>query len=124
MEFIKSFLYDTISIAGKRHIAAVLSILTVLGAWASFVVIGPNWGIDFTGGTEIHLQFDEAIEIGEIWGTLRGLGSRMMPSRRSAATLQTSLRFESKTRLGADEMRQTVETKLRKPWRRLDQWHT
>ncbi len=31
-----------------------------------FFFIGPNWGIDFTGGTEVQIQFKEPVDISEV----------------------------------------------------------
>lgn len=39
-----------------------------------FVTVGPNWTTDFTGGTEIRVQFDDEMDIGDLRGTLRELG--------------------------------------------------
>ena len=59
---------------GMRYGAGMLSVALVLLSWVVFVAIGPNWGIDFTGGTEIHLKFDEpTIEISEVRQALRTL---------------------------------------------------
>ncbi len=63
--------YDFI---GFRHKAGVVSGLLVLVSLILFFAKGPNWGIDFTGGTEVQLAFDEAIEIGEIRDSLTSLG--------------------------------------------------
>ena len=73
----------------------------------------PKLGIDH-GGTEIHLQFDEAIEIGEIRGTLRGLGLADDAVQKVGGDLanEFAIRIQDAS-FGADEMRQTVETKLR-----------
>ena len=57
-----------------RFHAGGASAVLVLLSWVAFAVVGPNWGIDFTGGTEIHLRFDEAPEITEVRGALRSLG--------------------------------------------------
>ncbi len=59
-----------------RYITGTASVILVVGSWLIFAVVGPNWGIDFTGGTEIHLQFEdpEAIEIGQVRAALRDLG--------------------------------------------------
>ncbi|HHO51586.1 MAG TPA: protein translocase subunit SecF [Deltaproteobacteria bacterium] len=67
-----------------RYLAGGISALLVLLSWAVFAVVGPNWGIDFTGGTEIHLAFGEYNEaeewvvtptdIAEVRGALRTLG--------------------------------------------------
>jgi preprotein translocase subunit SecF len=59
---------------GKRKIAAVFSTITVMVSLALFFVVGPNWGIDFTGGTEVLLRFDENVEIGEVRTALSQLG--------------------------------------------------
>jgi preprotein translocase subunit SecF len=50
-----------------------MSLGLVLLSWALFVGIGPNWGIDFTGGTEIQLRFDEDIAISEVRDALRAI---------------------------------------------------
>lgn len=66
---------SNIDFVGMRHVAAVVSAILVLGSWAVFFVYpGPNWGIDFTGGTEIHLQFEDGLEISELRSTLGTIG--------------------------------------------------
>jgi preprotein translocase subunit SecF len=89
MQFIKPG--TRIDFVGKRNIAAVLSLFLVIASVALFVVKKPNWGIDFTGGNEIQLQFvapvaagaapgadrsplAEAVQIGELRGALESLG--------------------------------------------------
>jgi preprotein translocase subunit SecF len=58
---------------GKRKIAAVVSSLLVIASLALFFVKGPNWGIDFTGGTEVFIDFDEPVEIDEVRTSLAAL---------------------------------------------------
>ena len=55
-----------IDFVGMRKIAAVLSVLLVSASLALFFFVGPTWGIDFTGGTEVHLKFKEATPISEL----------------------------------------------------------
>ena len=75
MQRLKSKLYDTkIDFVGKRKHAAVLSVILVVLSWVFFFTIGPNWGIDFTGGTEIHLRFDDSVGIAELRSALKGIG--------------------------------------------------
>ena len=57
-----------------RYLAGGASAVLVVLSWVLFFAIGPNWGIDFTGGTEIHLQFQEPTEIREVREALRELG--------------------------------------------------
>src|SRR5687767_7187247 len=51
-----------------------VSMLLIVLSWAAFFAIGPNWGTDFTGGTEMHLKFSDPVEIGELREGLRQLG--------------------------------------------------
>ena len=74
MNFFKQFLDDLeIDFVGRRYQAGYMSIGLVLLSWALFVGMGPNWGIDFTGGTEIQLRFDEDIAISEVRDALRAI---------------------------------------------------
>jgi preprotein translocase subunit SecF len=57
-----------------RYIAGFLSVVTVLLMWVLFGLIGPNWGIDFTGGTEIHVAFQDATQADEVRGAMQKLG--------------------------------------------------
>ena len=72
MQFIKPG--TTFDFVGRRKIAAVFSGLMVLASLVLFFVMGPNWGIDFTGGTEIQVKFDQPTEIADVRGVLTDLG--------------------------------------------------
>lgn len=56
----------TIDFMGKRRIAAVISTLLILASLGLFVVQGLNWGLDFTGGTLVEVEFDEAVPPEEV----------------------------------------------------------
>ena len=63
MEAIKSKLSSlNIDFVGKRRYFAVLSGILVLVSWVLFFTVGPQWGIDFTGGTELQFRFDRCEE--------------------------------------------------------------
>ncbi len=70
------FIPDSLSIdfVGKRKVAAAISAVLVVASVVVFIVIGPNWGIDFTGGAEIRLQFEELVEIGEVRDAIVAVG--------------------------------------------------
>lgn len=75
MEWLKQKLdQSNLDFVGKRKPAAYLSALLVLLSWVAFFAIGPNWGIDFTGGTEIHIQFEEDVEITQLRQGLAKMG--------------------------------------------------
>lgn len=70
-EFFVGASYDFV---GKRKYFAIFSTLMVLASMALFFVKGANWGIDFTGGTELHLKFTDLDDIGELRGALIDMG--------------------------------------------------
>ena len=47
---------------GKKGIFLALSSLLVLGSLLSLIFVGPNFGIDFRGGTDIILHFDKTVD--------------------------------------------------------------
>ena len=64
----------SIDFIGKRKIFGSISALLVAASLAVFFLVKPNWGIDFTGGTEIVLDFDEPTEISEVRAAVNSLG--------------------------------------------------
>ncbi|BDI60729.1 protein translocase subunit SecF [Qipengyuania nanhaisediminis] len=54
----------------------VLSLVLIIGSWGVVAVNGLNLGIDFAGGQEIRLTFEEenAAPVGELRETVAGLG--------------------------------------------------
>ncbi|MGB5158759.1 MAG: protein translocase subunit SecF [Desulfobacterales bacterium] len=56
-----------IDFIGKRYIAFGLSVLMILVSIISLIIRGgPNYGIDFLGGTVIQLKFNSSVEIAKI----------------------------------------------------------
>ena len=75
MNWLKSKLTNSnFDFVGKRKTAAIVSMLMVIASWTLFVFPGPNWGIDFTGGTEVHLRFDDEVSINDMRASLVELG--------------------------------------------------
>ena len=60
----------SIDFVGMRKFAAMMSTLLVSASLALFFLVGPTWGIDFTGGLEMHLKFQESTSIGDLRGAL------------------------------------------------------
>lgn len=63
-----------IDFVGKRGIFAIMSGVVVLASIILFFVIGPNWGIDFTGGTEVQVHFKQETSSEEVREALTGTG--------------------------------------------------
>ena len=69
MEFIKQEL--TIDFMGRRKIALMISAAMIAVSILSLVVKGgPNYGIDFVGGTLVQIKFAEPVTVKEIRGVL------------------------------------------------------
>ena len=73
MQFIKETHIDFI---GKRKIAiAISSALILIGIISLIVRGGPKYGIDFTGGTSLQVQFQKPVNIGEVRKILSNIGA-------------------------------------------------
>ena len=72
MQFIKETHIDFI---GKRRIAIIISaILIVVGIASLLIHGGPNYSIDFTGGTSLQVRFEKPIRVSEIRDILSNIG--------------------------------------------------
>ena len=65
MEFIKQEL--NINFVGRRKIALVISAVVIAVSILSLVIKGgPNYGIDFVGGTLVQIKFAEPVTVSEV----------------------------------------------------------
>jgi preprotein translocase subunit SecF len=71
MRILENLNYDFL---GKRKLAYILSAVLLLVGLASAIIRGFEFGIDFKGGTEIVLQFDKAVDVGQIRTDVENLG--------------------------------------------------
>lgn len=60
-----------INFMGARHIAVVVSLLMVFASLGSLAVKGLNFGLDFTGGTLIELNYEQAADLNKIRSQLQ-----------------------------------------------------
>ncbi|MFB1010603.1 MAG: protein translocase subunit SecF, partial [Thiopseudomonas sp.] len=64
----------TINFMGVRVIAVSFTLLLVLASLGTIAVKGFNFGLDFTGGTLIELNYTEAADLNAIRGQLQAGG--------------------------------------------------
>jgi preprotein translocase subunit SecF len=69
MEFFKSNL--NIDFLGARYIAIGISSVLILTSVLCFVFRGMNFGIDFTGGTLVEVEYQKPVELDQIREVLR-----------------------------------------------------
>lgn len=72
MEFFKQ--NTNINFMALRKWAALLSILLVLGSIVSLCMNGLNWGLEFTGGTEIHVLYAQPADLAVVRQQLQQAG--------------------------------------------------
>jgi preprotein translocase subunit SecF len=63
-----------IDFIGMRRKTTVASLILVILSLVLLFTKGLNWGIDFTGGSEIHVDFHEPVEISELRAAVIELG--------------------------------------------------
>lgn len=88
-----------IDFIGKRRICAVLSICLILAGFAAAMTRGVSFGIDFAGGTEVHVKFlGEAVDEGrvrEAVGVLPGVGGLTVVRFGSVEANEFLVRFQT-----------------------------
>ena len=71
----KLFRKTNIDFIGKRKIALVISgIVLAVGIVSLVMKGGPRLGLDFTGGVEVHLQFEKSVSITQVRTGLSSIG--------------------------------------------------
>lgn len=72
MEFFK---HNTkIDFMAQRKWAAVLSVVAILASLASLAVYGLTWGLDFTGGTQLQVSYEQPADMAAIHESLENGG--------------------------------------------------
>lgn len=104
-----------IDFMGKRRIAFAVS-LTLIGITVvSPFVRKPNWGVDFAGGTEIQVQFNQDVDAGDVRRTLEsaGLADVSVQVFGDPADHEFLVRAGRATLFTAEEFAKNVEPRLR-----------
>jgi preprotein translocase subunit SecF len=63
-----------IDFVGKKRWFFLISAILIIAGVISLAVFGLNWGIDFSSGTAITLQFGKEVELSQLRQELAGLG--------------------------------------------------
>ena len=84
-----------INFMGLRNIAIGLTLLFTLVGLGSLAVKGLNFGLDFTGGALIELQYDQPAELDAIRGQLREAGYPDAVVQTFGATTDVVVRIQS-----------------------------
>lgn len=90
------FLINTkIDFIGKRKLALFFSGALILIGIASLIIHGgPNYGIDFLGGTSIELEFEKPISVGEVRDAVSRVGYGTAEIKQFGAANEILIRVE------------------------------
>jgi preprotein translocase subunit SecF len=57
---------ETVAFMSLRKPAAILSVFLIIGSLTSLAINQLNWGLDFTGGTQIEVGYEQAADLPQI----------------------------------------------------------
>ena len=108
MNFLKP--KSDVDFLGKRYIFGALSLLLVSLSVVTFIFMEPNWGIDFTGGMEIVVDFEEPTDIAEVRSAVGklGLSDDSVQQINAEEDYTYSIRVRDAT-FGTEELKSEVE---------------
>lgn len=95
-----------IDFMGKRKLALGLSGLLIVMSLIALPTMGLNFGLDFTGGTEVEMRFAEAPEVSDVRESLAGAGMPDATVQRFGSATDILIRippFEGETQSDAAE---------------------
>lgn len=114
MDWLKRYFDEaTFDFVGRRRTAGLISVAMVLVSWMWFGLVGPHWGIDFTGGTEVHLRFSEPVGITDVRDTLGTLGLPSDAVQEFGGTGANEFKIRiNQSDFGADALRTEIRGRL------------
>lgn len=102
---------------GKRRFFAIFSTILVALSALLFFVVGPTWGIDFTGGTELRVRFAETMPLADLRDGLAkgGIDAESVQSVGDVSENTFVIRIQDAT-FGSEDGRAQVESTLKKAY--------
>jgi preprotein translocase subunit SecF len=112
LEFIKPG--TQINFLGKRRTALYISALVIIAGLVSLIAKGgPNYGIDFTGGTLVQLKFSAPVTVKEVRSGLKDIGLGDSLIQRFGSENEIVVRLEASPG-GLEDVGRKITEQLRK----------
>jgi len=98
--------YKEIDFVGKFNAVKIAMLAVPVISIASMILLGFNWGIDFSGGSEMQVKFDKQVTPQEIRTVLAGLGfdKNQVQSYGEEQNHEMLIRVERVATLGPDDL--------------------
>jgi preprotein translocase subunit SecF len=92
-----------INFLGMRKVSIVISaILLAVSIWA-IAVKGLNYGLDFTGGILIQVNYAQPVDVGDVRGALEKAGIQNAVVQSMGGTREISIRLQPPKQMGASK---------------------
>lgn len=109
MEFFKT--NTQIPFMRQRKYAAIFSIIIMLASIISLFTNGLNLGLDFTGGTQIDMQFNHSANTDKIRDTMIGLGFKQATVRTAGTSQRVSVRI-GQQKISTEAIKDKIHTAI------------
>ncbi|MGH8191039.1 MAG: protein translocase subunit SecF [Rhodanobacteraceae bacterium] len=90
-----------INFLGMRKVSIVISAILILVSIWAIAVRGLNYGLDFTGGILIQVNYEQPIDVGEVRGALEKAGFEHAVVQSMGGTREISIRLQPPKQTGA-----------------------
>lgn len=103
-----------INFLGKRKIFYVVSLVFIVCGFVTLFLFGIPVGIDFQGGTEIQLKFENSVEIGNIRSIMDNAGFSGMEIKTMGTDKEILLRtpLQAEGQIIADRIKEAIDKAL------------
>ncbi len=103
-----------INFLGKRKIFYLVSLVFIICGFITLFLFGIPVGIDFQGGTEIQLKFENSVEIGNIRSIMDNAGFSGMEIKTMGTDKEILLRtpLQAEGQIIADRIREAIDKAL------------
>ncbi len=110
MEILKKT--TNINFMAQRKLAWVFSAIIVIACVASLFLRGLNFGLDFTGGTLLELEYPQAVDLAQVRDALAGAGFTDAVVQTFGAPNDIVVRLASSDETGSAELSSAVQEAL------------
>lgn len=105
--------YGYYNFVGKWKVFCGLSVFLVIASFALFFTKGFNYGIDFSGGTEIQVKFDQPVEVSAIRSFVENEGYRTASVQSFGDENEFLIRTETLQTSDVDEVNKAAEDSIK-----------
>lgn len=118
MEFFKKT--TNIDFLGQRRIAAVISVVLILGSIVLLLTRGLNFGVDFTGGTLVELGYAAPVELEEVRTLLQNSDFRGAVVQHYGSSSEVLIRLAPQEDLNSAEISNRVMSLLQQSGQEIE----